>query len=129
MKRLAGVMFWTIDLDDFSGRFCNQGKYPLINAVRDEILNAPEISDDEPETSANDNDNDDKLYVCYYTNWSQYRPAGGTFLPYDIDPNLCTHIIFAFAKVVGETIQPYEWNDPDTEWTKGKFLSFIHELH
>merc|ERR1719412_621090 len=29
--------------------------------------------------------------VCYYTNWSQYRPKKGKFLPEDIDPFLCTH--------------------------------------
>ena len=35
--------------------------------------------------------------VCYYTNWSQYRPKKGKFLPEDIDPHLCTHVIFAFG--------------------------------
>ena len=35
--------------------------------------------------------------VCYYTNWSQYRPKKGKFLPEDIDPFLCTHVIFAFG--------------------------------
>ncbi|KAJ7376758.1 hypothetical protein OS493_032817 [Desmophyllum pertusum] len=31
---LRGVMFWSIDLDDFSGQHCGQGKYPLMNAVK-----------------------------------------------------------------------------------------------
>lgn len=31
---LRGVMFWAIDLDDFSGQHCGQGKYPLMNAVK-----------------------------------------------------------------------------------------------
>ena len=26
-------MFWCLDLDDFTGKQCNQGKYPLISAV------------------------------------------------------------------------------------------------
>ena len=26
----AGFMAWAPDLDDFSGLFCNQGKYPLL---------------------------------------------------------------------------------------------------
>lgn len=35
-----------------------------------------------------------KKLVCYYTNWSQYRVKEGKFLPEDIDPFLCTHIIY-----------------------------------
>lgn len=27
-------MFWALDLDDFGGQFCGQGKYPLINAAK-----------------------------------------------------------------------------------------------
>ena len=37
--------------------------------------------------------------VCYYTNWAQYRPAGGKYFPEDIDPFLCTHVIYSFAKI------------------------------
>jgi len=37
--------------------------------------------------------------VCYYTNWAQYRPAPMKFFPEDVDPFLCTHIIYSFAKL------------------------------
>jgi len=30
---LGGVMFWSLDTDDFNGEFCGQGKYPLIKSV------------------------------------------------------------------------------------------------
>ncbi|KAK3735396.1 hypothetical protein QZH41_003469 [Actinostola sp. cb2023] len=33
-SKLRGVMFWSIALDDFSGQHCGQGKYPLMNAVK-----------------------------------------------------------------------------------------------
>ncbi|KAK3739098.1 hypothetical protein QZH41_018242, partial [Actinostola sp. cb2023] len=33
-KGLAGAMFWALPLDDFSGKFCGQGPYPLMNAVK-----------------------------------------------------------------------------------------------
>jgi len=35
--------------------------------------------------------------VCYYSSWANYRPGKGKFIPSDIDPTQCTHIIYAFA--------------------------------
>nr|XP_043893468.1 acidic mammalian chitinase-like [Solea senegalensis] len=35
--------------------------------------------------------------VCYVTSWSIYRQTLGRFTTSNIDPNLCTHLIFAFA--------------------------------
>ena len=32
---LNGAMFWTLDMDDFSGKFCNNGSFPVIRAVSD----------------------------------------------------------------------------------------------
>jgi len=57
--------------------------------------------------------------VCYYTNWAQYRPNPYKYFPENIDPFLCTHIIYAFGKVSGLYIKPYEWNDESTDWQKG----------
>lgn len=37
--------------------------------------------------------------VCYYTNWSHKRPGAGKFSPEDLDPTLCTHLVFAFANL------------------------------
>lgn len=49
--------------------------------------------------------------VCYYSNWAQHRRGTATFVPENIDPKLCTHIIFAFAGLVGNKLSPTEWND------------------
>ena len=49
--------------------------------------------------------------VCYYTNWSQYRPTIGKFLPEDIDPFLCTHVIFAFGWLKNGKLAAFEEND------------------
>ncbi|XP_078098324.1 acidic mammalian chitinase-like [Mustelus asterias] len=47
-------------------------------------------------------DKDYKL-VCYYTNWAHKR-GDCKFLPEDINPKLCTHLIYAFA-VIGNNHQ------------------------
>uniref|UniRef100_A0A8C2A2F7 chitinase n=1 Tax=Cyprinus carpio TaxID=7962 RepID=A0A8C2A2F7_CYPCA len=50
--------------------------------------------------------------VCYMTNWSQYRPGNGKFLPENIDPFLCTHVVYALASISYDNqITTIEWND------------------
>ena len=55
---------------------------------------------------------DGKRVMCYYTNWAGYRPGEGQFSISDIDPNLCTHIIYSFASVRGNGLAMTEGNDP-----------------
>ncbi|XP_076472360.1 LOW QUALITY PROTEIN: acidic mammalian chitinase-like [Babylonia areolata] len=62
--------------------------------------------------------------VCYHTNWSQYRPSGGKFFPDNIDPTLCTHMIYSFAKLTGNHLAPFEWNDDSTSWSTGLYEKF-----
>uniref|UniRef100_A0AAZ1Y3Y9 chitinase n=1 Tax=Oreochromis aureus TaxID=47969 RepID=A0AAZ1Y3Y9_OREAU len=50
--------------------------------------------------------------ACYFTNWSQYRPGAGRYIPENVDPNLCTHLIYAFSVISpSNEITMYEWND------------------
>ncbi|CAF1031678.1 unnamed protein product [Brachionus calyciflorus] len=48
-----------------------------------------------------------KKVVCYYSSWSRNRP-NAAFNPEDIDPNLCTHINYAFAKIRYGQLIPME---------------------
>jgi chitinase len=128
-KQLAGAMIYASDTDDFKGTFCYQGKNPLLSALKTEFANhakSAKTSDKIKKLNAK-KAKKEKLYVCYYTNWSQYRPTGGTFLPENINATLCTHIVFAFAQVVNDDIAPYEWNDADSDFSPGiiKFLCKI----
>lgn len=52
--------------------------------------------------------------VCYFTNWSQYRPSNGSFTPENVDPFLCTHVIYALATINPDNqLTSIEWNDEE----------------
>ncbi|XP_071994930.1 acidic mammalian chitinase-like isoform X1 [Engystomops pustulosus] len=51
------------------------------------------------------------VLTCYFTNWSQYRSGVGKFVPENIDPCLCTHLIYAFAGMAKHELTTFEWND------------------
>lgn len=56
-----------------------------------------------------DNNNNQKKVVCYYTNWSVYRPGTAKFSPQNINPYLCTHLIYAFGGLDKENgLRPYD---------------------
>ena len=122
---LGGAMVWALDLDDFNAQFCGEGKYPLLTAINAVLNNAPAItlpstaapsitpSSAPSITSSSPPSGGESQYqrVCYHTNWSQYRKGGGVFVPEDIDPFLCTHIIYSFAKMVDGKIAATEDSD------------------
>ncbi|XP_071952158.1 chitinase-3-like protein 1 [Antedon mediterranea] len=145
-NRYGGVIVWAIDLDDFSNSHCNEGEYPLLNAIKTNLENDvitnptedPVVSEitEETETLETTTINDDghtdegSSYkrICYYTNWAQYRAGSGTFTPDNIDPYLCTHIVYSFANMNAQhELIPFEWNDDDTDWSQGMY-SKVNEL-
>ncbi|KAJ8299410.1 hypothetical protein KUTeg_023470 [Tegillarca granosa] len=49
--------------------------------------------------------------VCYHTSWSQNYSGLGRFVPQDIDPRLCTHLIYAYGKLQNNRILTLLDND------------------
>ncbi|CAK9296353.1 unnamed protein product [Gordionus sp. m RMFG-2023] len=53
----------------------------------------------------------DFLLFCYFTDWDQYNENRYKFATSDIDPFICTHIIYAFAQLNKDfMIANTEWN-------------------
>ncbi|XP_025105861.1 chitotriosidase-1-like isoform X2 [Pomacea canaliculata] len=65
-----------------------------------------------------------KIVMCYYTNWSQYRTGRGRFVPSNIDVNYCSHLIFAFAQVSDNQLNTVEWNDVLSYGDGGLYTQF-----
>ncbi|GLV40355.1 Chitinase 7 [Carabus blaptoides fortunei] len=66
--------------------------------------------------------------VCYYGSWAVYRQEPGKFDVEQIDPNLCTHIIYSFVGI-GEdgSVRVLDaWNDLEENWGKGAFTRFVN---
>ncbi|XP_012137363.2 chitotriosidase-1 [Megachile rotundata] len=65
-----------------------------------------------------------KKVVCYYGSWAAYRPDKGKCEVSDIDPTLCTHLIYAFTGITadGDVRVVDNWLDlPDGKDGFGKF--------
>ena len=43
-RGLAGGFLWSMDLDDFTGKYCGQGPYPLVSLVRRRLLGNPPLT-------------------------------------------------------------------------------------
>ncbi|XP_059479869.1 probable chitinase 10 [Neocloeon triangulifer] len=59
------------------------------------------------------------LMVCYFTNWAWYRQGVGKYFPEDIDPALCTHIVYGFAVLDYENLiikMHDSWADVDNRF-------------
>lgn len=68
--------------------------------------------------------------VCYYGSWAVYRPGDGKFPVEEIDPFLCTHLIYGFAGLGHDNrIRSLDsWNDLKDNYGKGAFLRFTTGL-
>ncbi|XP_066149390.1 acidic mammalian chitinase-like [Euwallacea fornicatus] len=63
-----------------------------------------------------------KEVVCYYASWALYRSEEGQFTTENIDPTLCTNIIYSFAGL-NLDLQIASL-DPNADITQGGFYNF-----
>ncbi|XP_050334459.1 probable chitinase 2 isoform X1 [Bactrocera neohumeralis] len=65
-----------------------------------------------------------KLVVCYISTWAVYRPGNGAYAIENFDPNLCTHVIYAFAglDITQSAIKSLDpWQDLKEDYGKGGY--------
>lgn len=66
--------------------------------------------------------------ICYYGSWAVYRPEKGKYPVENIDPFLCTHVIYTFAGLGYDnkirSLDP--WNDLKDDYGKGAFERFTN---
>ncbi|XP_076637428.1 chitinase-3-like protein 1 [Colletes latitarsis] len=73
----------------------------------------------------------DRKIVCYFGSWAVYRHGLGNFQVSDIDPRLCTHMIYTFAGITtnGDVRILDPWADLSDSGGKngyGKFTELRH---
>ena len=87
------------------------------------------VSEKHPE-SLNKHDANKKVLMCYFGSWSTWRHGNGFFDVENIDPFLCTHLIFGFAGLDAKTNKIKvlnEYSDLDQgvpPWRKGAYRRF-----
>ena len=70
------------------------------------------------------------MILTDFTNWAWYRPGAGKYIPEDIDPSLCTHVVYGFAVLDTDrlVLKPHDkWADIDNSKRK-VFHIMIHVI-
>ncbi|XP_039450794.1 acidic mammalian chitinase-like isoform X1 [Culex pipiens pallens] len=68
----------------------------------------------------------EKNTLCYYGSWATYRPARGRFEVENINPHLCTHLVYTFFGLhANGTIHVLDpWLDLEDNWGRGNIRRF-----
>lgn len=67
--------------------------------------------------------------VCYFANWALYRDLNPPLYPDNIDPSLCTHIHYAFAKIDPNTLALVPTEEHDMNWTEKSNMPLYIRLY
>jgi len=67
------------------------------------------------------------IMMCYFGSWAVWRPGNGRFDVDDIDPQLCSHLVFGFAGLNTATWEIAvldEWNELCADWGRCAYNRF-----
>ncbi|XP_063223025.1 chitinase-3-like protein 1 [Bacillus rossius redtenbacheri] len=69
--------------------------------------------------------------VCYYESWAVYRPGNGKYDVEDIDPTLCTHLLYTFVGLGDHNnVEVLDaWNDLPDDYGLNAFARFVKLAH
>ncbi|CAG5118511.1 unnamed protein product, partial [Candidula unifasciata] len=124
---VAGLMFWSLDQDDFTGQFCGDGKYPLLNLVKSKTEPTTTTPTALPVPQTTSGPPGEFVTVCYFPTWARYRGNIAKFEVANIDPNICTHLIYAFGRL-DPVLRQLAASEPQEEEGEGKLFSLFNGL-
>ena len=100
-----------------------------VNAVSADSNTAADSSNAAADSTRRDSDETAEYkVVCYYGSWAVYRWGDGKVDVEDIDPRLCTHLIYTFAGLDARTheiVSLDEYNDMYDNWGRGAYERFV----
>ncbi|XP_045457634.1 probable chitinase 2 [Melitaea cinxia] len=69
-----------------------------------------------------------KVVVCYIATWAAYRPGAGKYDISDLEPSLCTHLVYSFAGL-DETTHSIKsldpWQDLEKDYGKAGYKRLV----
>ena len=66
----------------------------------------------------------DKKVVCYFSNWAGLRDGDGQYLPEHLDASLCSHVVYAFAKLDEVSLVPVP-SGPKSDLDSGYYQRLV----
>ncbi|KAK6166326.1 hypothetical protein SNE40_023049 [Patella caerulea] len=116
-QNLGGVMLWSLDLDDFKGTFCKNGKFPLLKSIHEAVAkHFPEITittTTPPPTTTTEATTTTPTTISTTTEstttMTSEIPTGNDVLPRSTTPNVKT------TKDMGEIDNRPDWDPVNTK--------------
>ena len=102
----------------------------ILNRLALVFLYICSVGGQEEVTESNENNSNIlQRRVCYFANWAPYRSLKPALYPDQIEPTLCTHIHYAFAKIDPLTLNLVPTEEHDMKWTENSNMPLYIRLY